>query len=329
MTDTDVASTHKIGPSAWLRRMLPQLTPLAGIAVVLVLIAATAPEMFNGSSLRLLAFQIGVVGITAIGQTFVLLTGGIDLSIGAVIGLTTVIVASQSGTNGVNFLPALMLAAAAGLLVGGVNAALVLGRDVPPFVATFATFVLVQGGILVWTNGAPSGTIPHQLVSMGTGSLLGIPVAAWIFVALAVAAHLILSRSVFGRELYASGSNPVASRMTGIPTVWLFMIAYVLSALLAVLGGVILGGYAGHVDAQLSRTLNLDSIAAAVIGGVALTGGRGRMANTVAGVVLLAMLLLWMIQLGAGIGGQLLIEGAVIVMAAWLQRRVSRSRSMD
>lgn len=308
------------------RGVLARLAPVAGILLVLVLAAATTPEMYDPASLRLVAFQLGIIGITAVGQTLVLLTGGIDLSVGAVIGLTSVIVAQRAGATGEGLTGALVLAFAAGAVVGLANAGLVLVRGVPPFVATFATFVLVQGAITAWTHGAPSGTIPRQLAPLGAGAPLGVPTAAWIFLGIAAVAYVVLSRTTLGRRVYAAGANPRAATMTGIRSGPLFAGAYVVAALLAVLAGLVYSGYVGHVDAQLSRSLNLDSIAASVIGGVALTGGRGGIGNTLAGVVLLALLLIWMVQLGAGPGGQLVVEGAIILLAAWLQQG-SRNRT--
>ncbi len=307
---------------------LTKLAPVAGILVVLILAAVTTPGLYSVPAFRLLAFQIGVIGITAIGQTLVLITGGIDLSVGAVIGLTTVIVAQEGGANGESLPRALVLAVITGALVGGANAALVLLRHVPPFVATFATFVLVQGSITAWTGGAPSGTIPPQLTPLGVSQPLGIPMDFWIFLGLAAVAYAVLSKTIFGRRLYASGANRRAASMSGIRSAPIFATAYIVSALLAVLAGLVFGGYLGHVDNELSRSLNLDSIAASVIGGVALTGGRGGILNTLAGVALLALLLLWMIQLGAGAGGQLLVEGGVILLAAWLQQGSTRSSAI-
>jgi ribose/xylose/arabinose/galactoside ABC-type transport system permease subunit len=306
--------------AARLQRVGTRAAPVAGLAAVVVLAAITAPGVFGTDNLRLILFQAGLIGITAVGQTLVLLVGGIDLSIGAVIGLTTVIVASRTGGSGAQLPTAIALAAAAGLAVGLVNAALVLVRQVPPFVATFATFVLVQGAITAWTRGAPSGDIPAALGPLGSGRLAGIPTPLWIFAALAVVAGVVLSRTSLGRRIYAAGANRQAADMSGIRTAQVIAIAYVASALLAVLAGLIDAGYVGHVDAQLSRSLNLDSVAAAVIGGIALTGGRGNIGQTISGVLLLAVLLVWMVQLGAGPGGQLAVEGAAILLAAWLQR---------
>jgi ribose/xylose/arabinose/galactoside ABC-type transport system permease subunit len=311
-------------PAARVRRLGTRAAPLAGLAAVVVLAAVTAPGVFGSDNLRLILFQAGLIGITAIGQTLVLLVGGIDLSIGAVIGLTTVIVASH--TNGrAGALPlAIVLAALAGLAVGAVNAGLVVLRRVPPFVATFATFVLVQGAITAATRGAPSGDIPDALAPLGADRIAGIPVPLWLFAALALVTGLVLARGSAGRRLYATGANPRAARLSGIRVAWVVAAAYLISAALAALAGLVDAAYVGHVDAQLSRSLNLDSVAAAVIGGVALTGGEGTIAQTAVGSVLLAVLLVWMLELGAGAGGQLAVEGAVILLAVWLQRRGTR-----
>ena len=289
-----------------------------------LLAAVTAPGVFGSDNLRLILFQAGLIGITAIGQTLVLLVAGIDLSIGAVIGLTTVIVASH--TNGrAGALPlAIILAALAGLAVGAVNAGLVVLRRVPPFVATFATFVLVQGAITAATRGAPSGDIPDALAPLGADRIAGIPVPLWLFAALALVTGLVLARGSAGRRLYATGANPRAARLSGIRVAWVVAAAYLISAALAVLAGLVDAAYVGHVDAQLSRSLNLDSVAAAVIGGVALTGGEGTIGQTAVGCLVLAVLLVSMLELGAGAGGQLAVEGAVILLAVWLQRRGTR-----
>jgi ribose/xylose/arabinose/galactoside ABC-type transport system permease subunit len=296
------------------------LAPLAGLVVVLVLAAITTPQSFTIDVVRLVLFQIGLIGVTAIGQTLVLLIGGIDLSIGAVMTLTTVIVASYTVGDDSRLPVALLLAVGAGLVVGIANAALVQLRSVPPFVATFATFVLVQGIIVAWTRGAPSGSIPDALDWIGIGRVFGvIPVPAIVFAVLAVVVGLVLARTTVGRRVYATGSNARAARLSGIPTGWVVAGAYVASALTAVLAGLINAGYIGYVDAGLSRSLDLNSIAAAVIGGVALTGGKGRIGQTVVGVVLLAVLLTWLVQLGAGAGAQLIVSGVVILAAVWLQ----------
>lgn len=310
-----------------LRRAVSLLAPLAGLVVILLLAAVTTPGFYSGGVLQLVLFQIGLIGVTAVGQTLVLLVGGIDLSIGAVIGLTTVIIAEYSQGDGERLGAAVLLALAAGAVVGLLNGLLVVRRQVPAFVATFATFVLVQGVITAWTRGAPSGTIPGELSPLGTGRWLGIPVPTWVFLVVALVAGVVLARSGLGRRLYATGANARATALSGVRTGWIVAGCFVASALLAVLAGLINAGYIGYVDARLSRSLDLNSVAAAVIGGIALTGGRGRIGQTVAGVALLAVLLAWLRQLGAGAGAQLVVSGAVILLAVWLQSSGWTARS--
>ncbi|MFI0355699.1 ABC transporter permease [Actinomadura sp. 9N407] len=297
------------------------LMPLSGLALILVIAAIVTPGFYSDANMRLVLFQAGLIGITAVGQTLVLLGRGIDLSVGAVMGLTTVIIATQSEGDAGRLPVAIGLAALAGLLVGAVNAGLVVLRGVPPFVATFAVFVLVQGAITAWTKGAAAGDIPKALQPLGSGRFLGLPTPLWLFVVIAIVAAVILARTSAGRRLYATGSNPRAARLSGIRTGRVLAVGYIASALLAVLAGLVSAAYAGHVDAQLSRSLDLNSLAAAVIGGIALTGGRGHIGHTVIGVALLAVLIVWMIQLGAGAGGQLAVQGAAILLATWLRQR--------
>jgi ribose/xylose/arabinose/galactoside ABC-type transport system permease subunit len=313
------AGSEPSAASGLFRRTLTFIAPLAGLGVVLVLAAVTTPGFYSGGVLRLVLFQAGFIGVTAVGQTLVLLVGGIDLSIGAVVGLTTVIVATYTAGDDARLGTAVLLALLAGFAVGVLNGLLVVRRQVPAFVATFATFVLVQGVITAWTRGAPSGSIPAALAPLGTGRFLGVPMPTWVFLAVALVAGIVLSRTGLGRRLYATGANVRATRLSGVRTGWVIVGCYVASALVAVLAGLISAGYIGYVDARLSRSLDLNSVAAAVIGGIALTGGRGRIGQTVVGVALLAVLLTWLRQLGAGAGVQLAVSGAVILLAVWLQ----------
>jgi ribose transport system permease protein len=295
------------------------LAPLSGLLAVLILAAITTPNFFSLDVLRLVSFQIGIIGITALGQTFVLLIGGIDLSIAAVMVFTTIVLASYTDGQDGRLPVAILLAIGAGLVAGALNALLVLVRNVPPFVATFASFVLIQGIIVAWTRGAPSGSIPGALSWLGQGRILGLPVPTALFLVMAVAGWMVLAQSGLGRRIYATGLNPTAAHMSGIRTGWVISGCYIAAALSGVLAGLVSAGFIGYVDAAGSRNLDLNSIAAAVIGGVALSGGRGRIGQTVLGVVLLAVLLTWLIQLGAGAGGQLVVSGSVILLAVALQ----------
>ena len=295
------------------------MAPLIGLILVLVLAAITTPSFYSIDVARLVLFQVGVIGIAALGQTFVLLLGGIDLSISGVISLTSVILAVYTAGANERLGVGMLLAVLAGIAVGVVNAALIVVRNVPPFVATFASFVLIQGIIIMWTGGAPSGRIPEDLSWLGTGRILELPVVLFLFAILAVFAALMLGRTTAGRRIYATGLNAQAARMSGIRVGLVVLSGYVIASLSGVLTGFVNAGFIGYVDAALVRNLDLNSVAAAVIGGVALTGGKGRIGQTVIGVALLASLLTWLVQLGAGGGTQLVVSGVVILLAVWLQ----------
>ncbi|MGB4137108.1 MAG: ABC transporter permease [Microbacterium sp.] len=316
MTTTTAATTSRRAQPAIRTNVL---APLIGLILVLALAAVTTPGFYTLDVARLVLFQIGIIGIAALGQTFVLLLGGIDLSISAVGSLTSVILALYTAGASERVGMGVLFAVLAGIAVGLANAALVVLRNVPPFVATFASFVLVQGIIIVWTGGAPSGRIPEALFWLGRGRILGLPVVLVLFAVLAVAALLVLERTTAGRRIYATGLNPRAARMSGIRVGGVLVAGYVLASLSGVLVGLVNAGFIGYVDAALVRNLDLNSIAAAIIGGVALTGGKGRIGQVVVGVALLAVLLTWLIQLGAGGGTQLVVSGIVILLAVWLQ----------
>jgi ribose transport system permease protein len=302
-------------------RVRQTLASVAGLVLVLVIAALFARDFYSSANLVLVAQQTGFIGVAALGQTFVLLLGGIDLSVGAVSGLTMVVVAVVSGGSNGRLAVAILLAFVLGIAVGIGNAILVAWRNAPPFVATFATFTLVEGALLAWTKGAPSGDIPGALGSFGAGSVAGIPVPLLVFVGLFLVCAFALTKTTYGRRLYATGSNQTAARLAGVPTRTVITSAYVACAVCAVITGLLISGYIGYVDNQLVGSINLNCIAAAVIGGTTFSGGEGGAVRTTLGVVLLACLLSLLVFLNAGISAQLILEGAVILGAVWLQNR--------
>jgi ribose transport system permease protein len=303
-----------------------------GLAAVLVAAAIFTPGFYAEANLSLIAQQIGFIGVAALGQTFCLLVAGIDLSVGAVTGLTMVVLAVVSGGSNGRLWLAIVVALALGLGVGLVNAVLVAWRKAPPFVATFATFTLVEGALLAWTSGAPSGSIPTDLAPLGAGKLWGVPSPLIVFLCLLAACGFVLTRTTYGRRLYATGSNPTAARFSGIPTRTITASAYLICAVCAVITGLLISGYIGSVDYQLINSINLNCIAAAIVGGTTFAGGEGGAFRTAVGVVLLACLLSFMLLLHTGNAGQLILEGAVILGAVWLQteaRTLRHTRHVD
>ncbi len=319
MSDTTVSRTLP-GRDA-LRSQLARYAPIIGLAIALVAAAVVTPEFYSGTNLVNVLRQAAILGIVAIGQTFVLLTGGIDLSVGGVMGMSMIIAAQVSGGDDSSLPAAVVLALLMGVVVGCVNAFLVVSRYVPPFVATLATFILLEGARDAWTRGIPSGAIPEALQYLGQKNLAFVLVPALILLVVGAAGIFALRRTTYGRSLYAVGSNDRTAYMSGIRVRLHKSSAYVICSVLAAVAGLVLSGYIGYVDRYLGQGFELDSIAASVVGGVSLAGGRGGVGGALAGVGLLAVLTNIVIFLNLGESAQLFVKGAVIIAAVALQAK--------
>lgn len=300
---------------------LSRYAPIIGLALALGAAAIVTPEFYSPTNLVNVLRQAAILGIVAIGQTFVLLAAGIDLSVGGVMGMSMIIAAQVSGGDDSSLVGAVALALLMGVVVGCVNALLVVKRNVPPFVATLATFILLEGARDAWTRGIPSGSIPGALQFFGQENIFFIPVPALLLFVIGGASIFVLRRSTFGRSLYAVGSNPRAAYMSGVRVGLIKYSAYVICSVLAAVGGLILSGYIGYVDRYLGQGFELDSIAASVVGGVALAGGKGGVGGALAGVGLLAVMTNIVIFLNFGESAQLFVKGLVIIAAVALQAR--------
>lgn len=294
-------------------------TPMFGLVVILIVALIVAPSFFQPTNLSNLSRQAAILAVIATGQTLVLLVRGIDLSVGAVITLSMVIVARVSEGGNEQLSTAVGAALLLGLIVGVVNAVLVVGRRVPPFVATLATAVLIIGFQTAWTQGVPGGGIPPALAELGSSRVLGVPAPTIVAAALIGIVALVLKFTIWGRWLYTTGGNPEAARISGVPTAWVTAGAYIACSLLAVFGGLLLGGYAGYVDAYLGAGYDLDSIAAAVIGGTSFAGGVGGVGRTIMGSIVIASALNMIVLTGADEWLQLVVKGSIIVVAVAVQ----------
>jgi ribose transport system permease protein len=220
-------------------------------------------------------------------------------------------------------LPALVACVGLGAVFGLINGLLITKRKVAPFIATLGMAIVITGAQLVWTNGAPKGDMPDLIRFLGRGGVGPIPAALIVFTILSIVAAFVLRRTVFGRRVYAVGGNAEAARLSGTNTDRVIIGVYVISGVMAALGGIILGGFIGVSDNWVGKGLELDSIAAVVIGGTSLFGGRGGVSGTAAGVILLTILLNLVLLLGLPVEVQLVVKGLVIIGAVtvYTQRR--------
>jgi ribose transport system permease protein len=296
------------------------VAPFAGLVIVLLLALVIAPDFYQSSNLATAGRQVAILSVIAVGQTVVMVAGGIDLSVGAVMTFAMVVVARFSDGADDRLLYTLGLCVALGVVVGAMNAFLVVVRDVPPFVATLATLILLRGAQTAWTRGVPSGTLPPALRSVGQSRLLGVPGPLLVAIVVALVLAWVMSSTTYGRWVYSAGSNPSAARLAGVPVGWVLSIAFVICSLCAVIGGLLLAGYVGYVDQYLGQGYDLDSIAAAVVGGAALTGGRGGIGRTIVGAATIAFLLNLIVLSGADNWLQLVVKGVIILVAVAVQQ---------
>jgi ribose transport system permease protein len=300
------------------------------IAVAVVFIAAVAillPAFFQPSNLLNVGRQSAIVGVIAIGMTFVILTGGIDLSVGSTLalsGVTMAILVNDGWLIG----SAIVVALATGLAVGLINGIGVAVLRIQPFIMTLATMVAVAGLSLRVTGGGPqqfnNSDFTFQL--LGSGGIFGIPGPFIIFAGVAIIGILVLRNLTFGRFLYAIGGSVEAARLSGVRTTQTLIIAYSVSGLTAALAGVMTAARIGTGDPTAGSLANLDAITAVVIGGTSLMGGVGGAVGTVFGALLLAVLSNVMNLVGISPFDQQIVKGAVIVVAVLLAANATRRR---
>jgi len=284
--------------------------------LTLILISAIlSPAFLSAGNVSNMLLQIAPLGIVVVGQTLVILVRGLDLSVASVMATAAAVATSFSGQNG-DAATIVMVALAIGLLTGLVNGLLVTKRNVSPFLATLATMIVLQGLRFAYTQGAPSGNVPPFFRAVGSQLFYGIPYNLMIMGVLAIIFSVILRRSTFGRKVYITGGNPITARLVGINADRITIACYLASGALAALAGLVLSGFVGVVDNWVGRGFELDSIVAAVMGGVALSGGRGTIAGALTGATILVVVFNAALLLGLPIEFQILIKGIIIIIAA-------------
>jgi len=307
------AGAHRPAPK--LRELLSRFGMFAFLAVIVLAGGAISPNFIGLENLSNLLLQFSPLAIVVIGQTFVIIVRGLDLSVASMMATAAVI---TTGFRGVDAdAPVIVaLCMAIGVAVGLVNGLLVTKRSVSPFLATLATMILLQGFRFAYTQGAPSGNTPPFFRVIGSEKLWGIPYNFMILAVTAVIFGLLLSRSALGRRIYIVGGNPTTARLAGINADLVTIACYVISGGLAAVAGLILSGYVGLVDNWVGQGYELDSIVAAVVGGVALSGGRGTVAGALVGAAIIVVIGNEVLLVGLPIQMQIIIKGAVIVLAA-------------
>jgi ribose transport system permease protein len=263
-----------------------------GLIVLLVAVGAltlASPEFLTGNNLANLARQVAIFGILAIGQLVVILTGGIDLSVGSILGLAGAVTA-QLLVSGVPIVPAILIGVVVGGVLGIANGVLVTRFKLPPFIATLGMLGIARGIVLVITDANTIQGLPDGFQTVANGTVLGIPNLLIIFAIITAIAWFVLNRTVFGRYVYAVGSNPEAARLAGVPVAMVTTAVYVISGVLAAVGGVLLTSRLGAGVPTAGTGFELQAIAACVIGGASLSGARGSAIGAACGALIIGVL---------------------------------------
>ncbi|NKQ35471.1 MAG: ABC transporter permease [Chloroflexi bacterium] len=297
------------------------------IFILLCVVFALGSDRFlTPSNLLNVALQTSIIAIVAIGMTFTILTAGIDLSVGSIMALSGALAAGLAVRQGLGTFPAIGLALIAGMAVGLVNGLLIVKGKMPPFVATLATMAVARGLTLVYTDGRPIAGIDESFMFLGTGTALGIPMPVIIMVVVFVIAYLALRYTRYGNYVYATGGNEEVSRLAGIKTNLIIGSVYVVSGLTAAIGGVLLVGRLWSAQPNAAVGLELDAIAAPVLGGVSLFGGVGSVTGALVGAFILGVLANGLNLMGVPSFYQQVIKGVVLILAVMLDLYTKRKR---
>ena len=263
-----------------------------GLVVLLILVALLillTNTFLTPTNLGNLVRQVTVFAVLAVGELFVILTGGIDLSVGSILALSSAITALLM-VGGVPVLPALLIGIAAGVLAGLINGLLVAWAKLPPFIATLGMLGIARGLVLLLTGAQTVSPLPSSFTAISNGSFLGLPNLLWILVLVGLIATFVLNHTVFGRYIYAVGSNPESARLAGVPVNRVLIAVYCISGLLAGFAGILMASRLGAGIPTVGTGYELQAIAGAVIGGASLSGARGRAIGAILGALIMAIL---------------------------------------
>jgi ribose transport system permease protein len=313
------AATKK-GLSLNLSRSQKQLfSTFSGLFLLGVAFTILSPYFFSANNLLTVATQTAVIAIIAIGQTYVLITGGIDLSIGSNIALCAMI-SGLCMKAGVPVPFAVLAGLVTGMLSGAVSGVLVAFGNLPPFIATLGTMTVARGVALTLTQAIPISGLPKSFTVWGTGSTLGIPNPVIVMVVLVAIFGFVLAKTKLGRHVYATGSNFEAARLSGVNTKKVLMSVYIFSGLLAAFAGLIMAARIISAQPASGDGYELDAVASSVIGGTSTMGGEGSAAGTFIGAFVIGVLRNGLNLIGVSPFIQKIVIGIVIVGSVFLDR---------
>lgn len=322
---TRTAAAPRLSAYGAVSRLLGENGALAGLVLLVVVLALASDNFLTPRNLLNIGVQAAVVAVLAFGQTFVIVSGGIDLSVGSVAAFAAIVMGWVAVSAGQPVAVAILAGLFAGLAAGLVNGSLVAFGRLPPFIATLAMLSAARGLALVVSDGSPI-LVPDAIAALGSdiGGVLPAPVL--VMAAMGILAAVVLSRTYVGRAMYAIGGNEEAARLSGINITRVKLVIYGMSGVFAAVAGILLAGRLASAQPQAAVTYELDAIAAVVIGGASLAGGSGRASGTFVGALILAVLRNGLNLLAVSAFWQQVIIGAVIAFAVLVDTLRRRRR---
>ncbi len=297
------------------------LGPLAGLIIFSIILGLISDNFFTLGNMLNLLRQVSVNALIAFGMTFVILTAGIDLSVGSTLALGSALTAGLL-TSGMDPILAVFIGLLIGFILGAINGLIITKGKVAPFIATLATMTIYRGATLVYTDGMPitglSDSFAFEMI--GKGYLFGIPFPVIIMVVVFIILYFVQRKTVFGRQVYAVGGNEEAAKLSGIKTDRVKLWVYSITGMLAVLAGIIISSRLDSAQPTAGTSYELDAIAAVVIGGTSLAGGRGRIVGTLVGALIIGVISNGLNLLNVSSFYQQIVKGAIILVAVLFDR---------
>ncbi|MDT1938814.1 MULTISPECIES: ABC transporter permease subunit [Carnobacterium] len=305
-----------------LKELLGKLGPVLALLVLMVIVTILNPNFIAPINLLNLLRQVSVNALIAFGMTFVILTGGIDLSVGSTLALSGALVAGMIA-SGLDPILAMIIGVVIGGVLGAVNGLLITKGKMAPFIATLATMTIYRGATLVYTDGNPITGIGDSFIFkfIGRGYLFNIPVPVILMAIAFILLYVLLHKMTFGRKTYAIGGNEKASYIAGIKIDKVKTLIYALSGMMASVAGIIITSRLNSAQPTAGQAYEMDAIAAVVLGGTSLSGGKGRIFGTLIGALIIGTLNNGLNLLGVSSFYQQIVKGIVIIIAVLLDRK--------
>ncbi|WP_107996297.1 ABC transporter permease [Trichococcus paludicola] len=312
-------SNKEKGPA---KKRLNKLGPLLALVVLVIFVTIMNPSFMSPTNLLNLLRQVSTNALIAFGMTFVIITGGIDLSVGSTLALSSALMAGMIA-SGLNPVLAMGMGLVLGAFLGACNGVMITKGKMAPFIATLATMTIYRGLTLVYTDGNPITGIGNSFIFkyMGRGYLFGIPFPVVVMLLFFGVLYVLLHKMTFGRKTFALGGNEKAAFIAGIKSDRIKIAIYSISGLMAAVAGIIITSRLNSAQPTAGNAYEMDAIASVVLGGTSLSGGRGRLVGTLIGALIIGTLNNGLNLLGVSSFYQQVVKGVVIIIAVLLDRK--------